>query len=316
MLHICETTPDASEFIKKSKNLLVARDSRVLKVIDARTDQFGEFMIASLSPEIYKLESPETRDLAKKWLARPLPDHRNRPKAFADNQQADAWQKAYSKWDTAVERHFWSCMFLLKGNSEDQQLGVNELCKLFDEVGLGTKVTWSDQREDSPYTLRTNLRFKIEGLLKCKRKDARELACRLGNLPDPNRENLQATRVLFNAGCVEALKSLSETLRAPVSEPDIIYVMEAVNGKDIRLPLSYGDFLVRDLLGQQWMFGDGYHSFLYPDWGPPGFTYSETDPVEVRKQKREQLAQWLEKKFQEIKQGKSPPLSVGTGYPM
>jgi len=139
----------------------------------------------------------------------------------------------------------------------------------------------------------------------------RELACPLGSLNDPGRDTLQALRMLFNAGCPEALKTLTNTLRSsPVVPP---YRSFDPVRKSMSLTDS-GDGFVLSILGRLSMFSDGHQSNDHPDWGPPGFAYETTESVEARKQKREQLAEWLEKKFQEIKQGKSPPLSVGTGY--
>jgi ankyrin repeat protein len=292
MLSVCETTPEESEFREQAKNLIKAGDIRVLKVIDTRLTDFGPFPIAWMMPEIYKLNTPQTRELAKKWLAKPLPHH--------DKDRANICPDY--PFDAEVERHFWSSLILLKGNPSEQDLAVNSLRKLFDEIGLGTKMTPTSNDDDCPNWLPEKIDFKIEQLFSSHRKDARELACRLGNLPVPtspvwDMHNLRAIKMLFNAGCVEGLKSLTATLRAP----------------EIKDKFFFGDSLVYYLLEPQLISSNGHPWNLWPDWGPPGFTCESSDSVEVRKQKREQLAQWLEKKFAEIKAGKCPPLSIPPG---
>jgi ankyrin repeat protein len=317
LLRFCETTPERNQFWETTKKLIASGDPRVLKVIDTRAGDFDRSLMAELASDIYRLNlnAPETRALAKKWLAIPLPPEADRPEIFENNQQALTWQTAHEKWDAEVERHFWCCMYLLKGNSADQQLGLNEMRKLFDEIGLGTKITASHR---SVYFLGTDVLFKVEELLKLNRKDARELACRLGVLAGYFPERLQATRLLFNAGCEEALKSLTGKLRAPIIQSQIGYQTEQVNGKEIRHPFGNSDTFVAEFLGQQIDFASYRRTQqldLHPEWSPPGFTYDITQTMELRKQKREQLAQWLEKKFAEIKAGKCPPLSLGKADP-
>jgi hypothetical protein len=89
--------------------------------------------------------------------------------------------------------------------------------------------------------------------------------------------------------------------------------MKTPDGQWIQESITESDSFVQLLLGQQWWDANGYGLFAYPDWAPPDFKYSAKEPNEVKTKKREQLAEWLEKKFLEVKQGKCPPLPVEQG---
>jgi hypothetical protein len=164
------------------------------------------------------------------------------------------------------------------------------------------EINWADfykmvhtENAHVPYLLRKNLSFKVEELLKCKRPEARQLACRLGFLGDDDpfdHFGVQISKILFNAGCERALTRLTTLFRI---DPG----MATSGGKQFRAPLGLGDEAVfKFLRGPAVRLGNGSS-----DWTPPGFVYSPGEPEEIRKQKRQMLIQWLEKKFQEIKQG-------------
>jgi hypothetical protein len=104
---------------------------------------------------------------------------------------------------------------------------------------------------------------------------------------------------MFNGGSPEALGVLTTALRSNPYEESTGSVR--VVGADV----------VLNLLGSQNSVPDRY---IYPDWAPPGFAYSDKEPQPSKKLKREQVACWLEKKFQEIKSGKSDPLSTWDSF--
>jgi hypothetical protein len=293
-LETCKTTTDRNEFLNQVNGLIQAKDARVLNVVDKRMNDFDAFATMDASGAIYDFaDKPEARVLARKWLATPPP-----PEPATENKRPSA----HDRWDAQIGARFWASLVLLKGDSHDQNRAIAELRRMLDSIGPVKEINWADfykmvhtENAHVPYLLRKNLSFKVEELLKCKRPEARQLACRLGFLGDDDpfdHFGVQISKILFNAGCERALTRLTTLFRI---DPG----MATSGGKQFRAPLGLGDEAVfKFLRGPAVRLGNGSS-----DWTPPGFVYSPGEPEEIRKQKRQMLIQWLEKKFQEIKQG-------------
>jgi hypothetical protein len=308
MLSECKTTTSADTFYRVAAMLIQAKDARVIEVIGDRTNDFKEFDQITgdwFYKTLYEFNIPETRALAKQGLVIP-PAEAPYLKAFLAKQNAtvppnERWR---SKGEAVQEvyRRFWAGLILLKGNSEEQNLAVKGLSSLFGDLGLGpTRNATTNSVRSLHYQGIQNLTFKVQELLHSKCNAARPLALVfLGPLSGPYAGiNLEVIRVMFNGGCPEALGALTTALRSNPSEENT--GSDRVVGADV----------VLDLLGSQNTVPERY---IYPDWAPPGFAYSDKEPQPSKKLKREQVACWLEKKFQEIKAGKSDPLSTWDSF--
>ena len=307
-LETARTTKDRNEFRNVIQSLIKDKDTRVLEVFDARYNQFDGLVIPDIAQAIFSLDSPETGMCARKWLARPFPKKPNQaPAVDAAKRQDESY-----RYSGELSIRFWSALLLLKGDSKDQDIAISGLQKLFDDIGLGKNHTDIKLFKEGYYPF-LNLKPAVEQILKVNRKDAHDLACCLAKIPYSNGwpGQLPVLRLLFNAGCPEALNTLTTYLRLPLPK-DASYGEQLVNGKAVKYRDAPGDYLVDELVGHRYSYSTGSgesQSYVNPDWGPPGFIFERTESEETKKSKREQLAQYLEKKFQDIKDGKSSPLS-------
>ncbi len=222
-------------------------------------------------------------------------------------------QNEMYRWSGELGIRFWSSILLLKSDSKDQDLAINGLRKLVDTIGLGRNPIDIELFKEGYYPFLYD-KPAVKQMFKVRRKDAHDLACCLGKMPYSNGwpGALPLLRLLFNAGCPDALRTLTAYLRLPLTK-DAPYGEQLVNGKAVKYRDAPGDYLVEKLVGHQYCYTNESgpsETYAYPDWAPPGFTFERTEPEETKQQKREQLAQYLEKKFQDIRDGKSPPLSI------
>jgi len=297
------TTKNRNEFRNVIESLIKDRDTRVLEVFDARYNQFDAFVPAEIAFTIFGLDSPETRMYARKWLAKPFPKNPNQMHnshgGEHDPLETSKRQDESYRYSGELSIRFWSALLLLKSDSKDQDIAINGLQKLFNDIGLGRNHTDIKLFKRGDYLFLPS-QPAVKQILKVNRKDAHALACCLGKIPyhSPNggTDQLPVLRMLFSAGCPEALNTLTTTLRSP---PDDYgeYIEQVINGKKVKNRIALGDYLTEAIIYQQRLLA------------PPGFRFNRTESEETKKLKREQLAQYLEKKFQEIKTGKWSPLS-------
>jgi hypothetical protein len=235
------------------------------------------------------------------------------PRKSVDDDPGKRLDELY-RWSGELSIRFWSSLLLLRGDAKDQELAINGLQKFFDKIGLGATPTDTTLLKDGSFGYIFS-KPAVEQILKVNRKDAHDVACCLGKLPYSSgyHEQLHVLRLLFNAGCPEALNTLTTALRLPPRDNDA-YTEELVDGKKIKNRLAPSDYLAQELVGQNVVYSFGTterNSNFYPDWGPPFFQFGLSEPEGTKQVKREKLAQYLEEKFQDIKEGRSSPLSNG-----
>jgi hypothetical protein len=181
-LETLRTTKDRNEFRKVILDLLKDRDTRVLEVFDAKYKQFDPFIISDIAPVMFSIDSPETKAYARKWLARPIPKEPDQQMYTRDFVK---WQDDHDRCDGEMELRTCSAILLLKGDSKDQDLAINALGNLFDTMKLNLL----------PGSRRLLIE-ELHSLLKVNRKDANDLACRLGVF-------------LYSTGSLEKLQAMS-----------------------------------------------------------------------------------------------------------